>query len=121
MSPPFAARRRDAAWIALAAVAGLGVGWLDLQTTEVAVTILALLSAGLLLGLLEPRGAWRWAVLLALGLPAMATVGRLLHVPTAEPIRVDPRIALAALAFASVGCYGGVVVRRVTRSFTVPE
>jgi hypothetical protein len=80
---------------------------------EVIVTILALLLAGLLLSLLQPTAAWRCAVLLALGLPAMAVVGALLRVRPAEPIRLDPRIALVALAFASVGCYSGVVVRRI--------
>jgi len=97
---------------------GLGIGWLDLHTTEAVVTILALLVAGLLLGLLQPTGAWRWAVLLALGLPAMAVVGRLLRVHTVEPVRLDPRIALVAVAFALVGCYSGVVVRRILARLT---
>jgi hypothetical protein len=105
--------RRDAACAALAVAIGLGIGWLDLHVTEVIVTVLALLAAGLLLGFLQPTLAWRWAVLLALGLPAMAAVGRLLRVRTAEPIHADARIALVALAFASVGCYGGALVRRM--------
>lgn len=92
---------------------GVGIGWLDLHVTEVIVTILALLLAGLVLGVLQPRAAWRWAVLLALGLPSIAMVGRLLQVRTAETIQLDPRIALVALGFALVGCYGGVVVRRI--------
>jgi len=83
---------------------GLGIGWLDLHATEVFLTILALLLAGLLLGLLQPTAAWRWA----------------LRVRTAEPIRVDPRIALVAVAFALVGCYGGVVVRRILARPTPP-
>ena len=111
------ARSRSLGWTALCAALsvalGLGIGWLDLQTTEVTVTILALLSAGLLLGLLQPRGAWLWAVLLALGLPAMAAVGLLLHLGSAEPIRLDPRIALVAFVFALIGCYSGAMVRRI--------
>lgn len=107
--------RRSAICAALAVALALGIGWIDLHTTEVVVTVLALLLAGLLLGLLQPRAAWRWAVLLALGLPSMAAVGRLLRVRTAEPIQLDPRIALVALAFALVGCYTGVVVRRMSR------
>lgn len=103
---------RNAICTASAVAVGLGIGWLDLQTTEVATTILALLLGGLLLGLVQPSAAWRWAVPLALGLPAMALVGRWLHMSTAEPIRLDPRIVLVALAFALAGCYGGVVVRR---------
>jgi hypothetical protein len=103
---------------ALAVAIGLGIGWLDLHTTEVIVTILTLLLAGLLLGLLQPSAAWRWAALLALGLPTMAVVGHLLRVRTAEPIRLDPGIVLVALAFALVGCYSGVVVRRIVARLT---
>jgi hypothetical protein len=57
-------------------------------------------------------------VLLTLGLPAMAVVGLLFRVRTGEPIRLDPRIALIALAFAFVGCYSGVVVRRIIARLT---
>lgn len=102
--------------IALSVALAVGIGWLDLYTTEVTVTILALLLAGLVLGLLQPGGAWRWAVILALGLPAAETVGRLLRVRTPEPIRLDPRIALVAFAFALVGCYTGVAFRRLRES-----
>jgi MFS family permease len=104
--------RRSATCATLAAATGLGIGWLDLHTTEVIVTILALLLAGLLLGLLQPTAAWRWAVLLALGLPVMAAGGQLLRVRTPEPIRLDPRIVLVAMAFALLGCYSGAAVRR---------
>lgn len=100
----------------LAVAAGLGIGWLDLHTTEVTVPILALLLAGLLLALLEPVSPWRWAVLLALGLPAMALIGRLVRVSSAEPILLDPRVFLAALAFALAGCYSGTAIRRWQRN-----
>lgn len=95
-----------------AIAAGLGVGWLDLFVTEVSVTILALLAAGLLLGAAWPSGAWLSAVLLALGLPAAAFAGLRLGVDAPEPIRLDPRIALVALAFAGAGCAAGAGLRR---------
>lgn len=110
--------RQSAVCTVLAVVIGLGIGWLDLHTTEVVVTVLALLLAGLLLGLLQPKAAWRWAVLLALGLPAVAAVGPLLDVRSAEPIGLDPRIVLVASAFALAGCYSGVAVRRMLRRVT---
>jgi hypothetical protein len=102
--------------VGLAMVLALAIGWLDLHTTEVSVTIVAFLSAGLLLGLLQPIGAWRWAVVLGLGLPVAAAVGRLAGVRAAEPIRLDPRNALVGFAFALVGCYVGVAVRRIGQS-----
>ena len=57
--------RRSGICVTLGIVIGLTIGWLDLHTTEVTVTILAL-------------------------------------------------PALVAFAFALVGCYGGVVVRRTS-------
>jgi len=113
VNPASKTSRRNAICAASAVATGLGIGWLDLHTTEVVVTILALVLAGLLLALLQPTAAWRWAVLLALGLPAMAVVGQLLRVRTAEPIRLDARVVFVALAFALAGCYSGVVVRRI--------
>jgi len=101
---------RGAPWVAVAL--GLGIGWLDLHTTEVTLTIVALLASGLLLGLLQPRGPWRPALLLALGVPVMEIVGLLLHLDTAEPIRLDPRIVLVVTAFALIGGYAGAGVRR---------
>lgn len=118
MKPAFRNSRPNAIVTALAVSISLGIGWIDLHTTEVSVTILALLLAGLLLGFLKPIAAWRWAVLLALGLPVMAVAGLVLHLRTAEPIRLDPLIVLVALALALAGCYTGVVVRRIFAPFT---
>ena len=105
--------RYDTGPTALAVALGIGIGWLDLHTTEVLVAVAALLLAGLALGFLRPRAAWRWAVPLALGLPAMAIVGRILRLPTPEPIHVDPLITGVAWVFASAGCYAGAMVRRI--------
>jgi len=107
----------DLACTALAVVLALAVGWLDVHTTEVTATILALLASGFLLGLLQPAAAWRWALALALGLPVMAAIALVLHLETAEPARLDPRIALVALAFAQAGSYAGALVRTVTGIF----
>ncbi len=118
MNPAHWSSRRNVICTVLAVALGLGIGWLDLHTTEVIVTILALLLAGLFLGLLQPRAAWRWAVLLAFGLHAMEVVGNLLRFRTSEPIRLDPRIVMVALAFALAGCYSGVVFRRIVARLT---
>lgn len=112
MSRCSGSRLRDGMYTGLAVAAGVSIGWLDLQTTEVTVTVAALLLAGALLGFLRPRAAWRPAVVLALGLPVVAIVGHLLRVRTAEPIRLDPRIALVGLMFALAGSYGGAAVGR---------
>lgn len=105
--------RRTFGATALAVALGVGVGWLDLHTTEVLTTIVALLLAGVLLGLPRPGGAWRSAGLLAAGLPVMAVAGHLLGVRTPEPIRLDPRVWLVALGLGLVGCHVGAAMRRL--------
>ena len=109
---------RDLAYTLLALVLGLVIGLLDLHVTEVAVTILALLAAGLLLGLLQPAGAWRWALLIAAGLPIMAAVALAVDMKTAEPAGIDFRIAAVALTFALAGSYAGVAIRHAARAAT---
>ena len=108
----------DLACAALAAAVGLGVGWLDLHTTEVIVTLVPLLGAGIALGLLRPKAVWRWAVLIALGLPVMAGAAKLSGMQTAEPVQVDLRITLVALAFALAGSYIGALLRRAATAAT---
>jgi hypothetical protein len=109
---------QDLACAALAVVLGLVIGWLDLHVTEVVVTILALLVAGLLLGSLRPAAAWRWPILVVVGLPIMAAVAHMIGMQTAEPARLDVRITLVALAFALLGSYVGVLTRHTVRALT---
>jgi MFS-type transporter involved in bile tolerance (Atg22 family) len=103
----------DVVCIVLATAAGLGIGWLDLHTTEVIVTVVPLVATGIVLGLLQPTAAWRWAALISVGLPVMAAVAKLSGMQTAEPIRLDPRVWLVALAFALLGSYAGAWARRM--------
>ena len=107
---------RDLACTALAVALGLVVGWLDLHVTEVVVTVLALLTSGLLLGLIQPAAAWRWALLIAIGLPIMAVAVIKFGLRTAEPVQPDLRITAVALMFALLGAYIGVFIRYLMRT-----
>ena len=108
----------DRAYAALAGAVGLGVGWLDVHTTEVIVTVVSLLVAGMALGLLRPRAAWRWAILIALGLPLTAVATKVGGMKTVEPVQLDLRITLVALAFALVGAYTGALIRQAAAGAT---
>jgi len=107
---------RALACTALALALGLFTGWLDLHVTEVIVTVLALFTSGLLLGLVQPSAAWRWAILIAIGIPLMELVAIKFNMQTAEPARLDLLIALVALGFALLGAYAGVLIRYMMRS-----
>jgi len=101
---------------AIALVLGLVVGWLDLHITEVFITLIALLTAGLVLGLLQPAEAWRWPVLIVIGLPVMVAIAHATHMQTAEPAQFDIRVVLIALLFVFVGTYAGVIMRHSFRT-----
>jgi hypothetical protein len=101
-----------------AIVMGLAIGWLDLHITEVLVTIVLLLGGSLLLGLLQPVAAWRWAIFIVIGLPIMETIAIITGMQTAEPARLDVRILLVALVFTFLGSYVGVLLRRTFRGLT---
>ncbi|MCB0790160.1 MAG: hypothetical protein H6595_02910 [Flavobacteriales bacterium] len=101
--------------IVLAIILGLGIGWIDLHTTEVAATIVPLLLAGFLLGLLRPMANWQWAILLSLGLPTMGALALWTGLPTAEPVHLDARIVSVAFLFAVVGTSMGAALRRMRK------
>jgi hypothetical protein len=107
---------RDLLCTALAIALGLAVGLLDLYVTEVVVTILTLIIFGLLAGLLQPTAAWRWALLIAIGLPIMEAVAIKIGLQTSEPARLDLRIVLVAIVFAMLGTYLGVFLRYMVRT-----
>jgi hypothetical protein len=88
MKLPTSNRPRRSIYAIAALTLGLGIGWLNLRTTEVTVTILALLTAGLFLGWLQPSAAWRWAGLLVLGLPVMASLALWLGWRTNNDLRM---------------------------------
>lgn len=92
---------------------GLGIGWLDLHTTEVTLSILALLASGLLMGLLRPRAAWRWVILIIVGLTLMIIFAFATNMQTAEPIQFDLRITLVMSILILLGAYAGRLLSRI--------
>jgi hypothetical protein len=106
----------DVTCAVLSIALGLAVGWLDLHTTEISATILSLVPAGFLPGILQPVGAWRWALLSVAGLPIVAAIAQLTAVETAEPVHFNFRIFLVALVFALLSVYTGVLIRLAFRA-----
>jgi hypothetical protein len=109
---------KDPGCTALAILLGLGIGWLDIHTTEVTVTIASLLVSGVLCGTVQARGPWRWGLLIALGVPVVEAIARVTHVATAEPVHLDPRVWLVVAIFALGGCYVGAFIGRGLRAMT---
>lgn len=104
----------------LAVFLGIMVGWFDLRTDEVSLTILLLLVFGMFLGFAQPSHAWRWALLLALWVPLGGIVSAVLGRGVAATNSNWPA-SLFALAPAFIGAYVGAFVSRAAVRLSPPE
>ena len=58
----------------------IGVAYLNTRTDELLVVLPGVFVASALAGVVQPRGAWRWGVLLGLAVPVSAAVALVLGV-----------------------------------------
>jgi len=103
--------RSDVPFYVLAALAGIGTGWVDVTVNDLLFTALLVLMACMLLGLLRPRWPWRWVVVVATFIPLteLAAYMILAVKPTRGQVYGSFLTALPGIA----GAYGGSVVRAV--------
>jgi ABC-type multidrug transport system permease subunit len=101
----------DVPFYVLAALAGIGTGWVDVTVNDLLFTALLVLMACMLLGLLRPRWPWRWVVVVATFIPLteLAAYMILAVKPTRGQVYGSFLTALPGIA----GAYGGSVVRAV--------
>jgi hypothetical protein len=108
--------RSTAVCALLALVGGLFAGVIDSNATEPQpAALLVLIFAGLL-GFAQPRNAWRWAIIVTLGLPLAQVSLRLLGAQPRDPVSPGEYATLIALIPAFIGAYGGVLIRRMSQS-----
>lgn len=108
--------RLTALCTALALLGGLIAGTIDFNATEPQpAALLVLIFAGLL-GMIQPRAAWRWAIIVALGLPLAHLSLRQLGFQPRDPVSPGEYATLIALIPGFIGAYGGVLIRRVAQS-----
>lgn len=89
---------------------GVLVGLMDLRATEVQMTAFLLIAFGFFAGFAQPRRAWRWALLLGAWVPLFGALAAAARLTNARG--VDVIASLAAIMFALVGVYAGVIVKR---------
>jgi phosphate/sulfate permease len=113
--------------LVLAGLLAIFVGYVNVTASEMQAIIGVLLIAGFALGALEPRQAWRWALLLGaavflsgaiaylLAIPSPAYLhARAIHpeLPPTEPFS-DTLESLIAFIPAFVAVYLGVIARKI--------
>ncbi|MCU1303895.1 MAG: hypothetical protein JWQ87_4179 [Candidatus Sulfotelmatobacter sp.] len=106
--------RSDTPFYILAALAGIGTGWVDVIVDDLLFTALLVLSACMLLGVLRPRWAWRWVVVVGLFVPLTELAAYLIR--TVKPTRAQVYGSFLVLLPGIAGAYGGAVVRGVVEN-----
>ena len=91
---------------------GVLVALMDLRATEVQMTALLLVAFGFFAGFAQPRRAWRWALLLGAWVPLFGAIAYAARLTNARG--VDIVASFAAIVFALVGVYAGVIVKRLS-------
>jgi ABC-type multidrug transport system permease subunit len=101
--------RSDLPFYALAALAGIGTGWVDVTVNDLLFTALLVLMACMLLGLVRPRWPWRWVVVVGMFIPLTELAAYLIL--TVKPTRAQAYGSFLAALPGIAGAYGGAVVR----------
>jgi hypothetical protein len=104
-------RWSDLPFYGLAAVAGMGTGWVDVVVNDLLFTALMVLAACMLLGLLRPRWPWRWVIVVVMFIP-VAELAAYLGM-SVKPARGQVYGSFLTALPGTAGAYGGAVVRGV--------
>ncbi len=102
----------------LSLIFALLINLIDQRATEVQATLMVLLPLCFLLGLLHPRRAWLWALIIGLSLPFTALLSLATGWFPLQEIPTPPYAALIALIPAFIGVYAGVLAHMLLKSAT---
>ena len=92
---------------------GIFAGIVDFHNNEPQPAAAVLLVSGALLGFVQPRHAWRWGVITALGIPAVYLAGHALDLKPVDTMHPNFFASLVALIPAMIGVYAGAFTRKV--------
>lgn len=117
--PAHPIRERPAAsiWPLVAAFAiGLAIGWIDLRvkTDDNLPSVVLIASPSLLFGLLWPRRAWRWGILIGTGVPFWHFAAAALGIHAPYPVEPNLFATFLALIPALAASYLGAGIRSWT-------
>jgi len=99
----------------LALCGGIIAGWVDFNNDEPQAAVLVILVATILLGLILPKKAWLWAIIVALCVPGVYLFARSLGYQPVSPPSPAWYASLLALIPAFIGAYAGVLGRVIIR------
>lgn len=103
----------DMLCLVLAVIGGFSAGAVDFRNDEPQAAVLVIVVFAGLLGFVQSRKAWRWAIVVGLGVPVVYLISTALgYQPKSVP---EPGwyASLIALIPAFIGTYGGVLLRKL--------
>lgn len=113
---------RSVLMLALVLAFALFTGYVNLNATEVQAPMACILAFSFLSGFLQPKVAWRWAILIAVSVPLSYLVGVAIHYPIVEPphsATFDPKFMILIIP-ALVATYAGALLSRAIWSMRNP-
>jgi hypothetical protein len=102
----------------IALVGAAFAGWVDFNNDEPQAAVLVILVLTFLLGYALPGRAWLWAIIVALGLPAVYLMARSLGYQPKSPPSPGWYASLLALIPAFIGAYAGALGRTILHKVT---
>jgi hypothetical protein len=103
--------RADGLYYLLAALAGALAGWLDIEVGDLLLTAMAVLTANMLLGFLNPRNPWRWVLVVGIFVPIVDWLAYFFL--SQKPERAQIYESFLAFVPGIAGAYGGAVGRNM--------
>lgn len=106
--------KRDWWCYLLGAACGVGTGWADVVANDLLFTALLVVTSCMLLGLLQPRWAWRWVLTVGSFIPLTEFAAYVLR--TVKPSRAQVYGSFLAFLPGVAGAYGGSLMRGVVEN-----
>ena len=98
--------------LVLAVIGGFLAGAVDFNNDEPQAAVIVIVAFTGLLGLIQPRMAWRWALIVGLGIPIVYLIATALGYPSKSVPEPGWYASLIALIPAFISAYGGALLRK---------
>ncbi len=103
-------------WLTLGLALAFGglLGYIDVNSQEVQLPMFCLLLFSFTLGVMQPKAAWRWGVLMGLSLPTAYFVALALNYRAVDTPRYPITLVVLVIP-ALVAAYGGALAQRLSQ------
>jgi hypothetical protein len=102
----------DMFYLAIALIGAAMAGAVDFNNDEPQAAVIVIIAFAGLLGFIQPRKAWRWALIVGLGVPIVYLIATALGYQSRSVPEPGWYASLIALIPAFISTYCGVLLRR---------